>query len=447
MSKAKRRPPSDDICDQVVGRYGKSIAPQHVELCRIVRRTRNSLRSKYRPLTPHSYFETIIHDLSRNHDADAYSVSTMGLFLEFVLPLVPKEFITKSEAAKAMEIVVKALQATRASALVECLACFLELCDLDNRESIKLGVGALIYYSRHTRLEVRNSAQICAMKVVRCFESEKVKECASELVLQMFTSHVSLPIDKSRAKSKSSMVMRRTLDFTETLLEYFEYESEVTPMDTVIITKKWISDYYFLICRIAGLLTSDHATATRASSILKEKLRRVDIFDDVRFHEDESIVAPEETKMVENLCDALLEILSTHTNEHSLPVIAGLFQNIGNKSIVYMHKILVKVAEFMTKASGDVKKHVEDCIGCAILVMTAEKVHEFIPISVDPDELTCSNTWLIPIYRDHVVQSSLGFFIRTIVPLSESFMEACGKVEENSEIRKQFKSHARGCLG
>ncbi|XP_042754286.1 uncharacterized protein LOC111905918 [Lactuca sativa] len=151
--------------------------------------------------------------------------------------------------------------------------------------------------------------------------------------------------------------------------------------------------------------------------------------------------------MVVNICDALLEVLSTHANEHSLPVIAGLFQNIGNKSIVYMHKILLKLAEFMTKASGDVKKHVQECIGCAVIVMKPEKVHEFIPISVDPDELTYSNTWLIPIYRDHVVLSSLGFFIRTIVPLSESFMEACKKVEENSEIRKQFESHARGCLG
>lgn len=117
---------------------------------------------------------------------------------------------------------------------------------------------------------------------------------------------------------------------------------------------------------------------------------------------------------------------------------------------------------------------VQECIGCAVIVMKPEKVHEFIPISVDPDELTYSNTWLIPIYRDHVVLSSLGFFIRTIVPLSESFMEACKKgslktykfltliyhhhgiikfcfsflqVEENSEIRKQFESHARGCLG
>ncbi|CAH1446908.1 unnamed protein product [Lactuca virosa] len=394
----------------------------------------------------------------------------MCLFLEFVLRRVPKEFITKSEATKSMKIVVKALQATSDSTLVECLAWLLELCDLDNWESIKLGVQALIYYSSHTRLEVRKSAQICAVKVFRSFESEKVKECASELVLQMFTSHVSLPIDESdtidpcilhmmdmmrflipdlppnfaskaiRALpigAKSSMVMRRILDFMEILLEYFEDESELTPIDTVIITKKWISEYSLIICRIAGLLTSDHATATRASSILKEKLGRVFIF------EDQNIVAPKETKMVVNICDALLEVLSTHANEHSLPVIAGLFQNIGNKSIVYMHKILLKLAEFMTKASGDVKRHVQECIGCAVIVMKPEKVHEFFPISVDPDELTYTNTWLIPIYRDHVVLSSLGFFIRTIVPLSESFMEACKKVEENSEIRKQFESHAR----
>ncbi|CAH1446973.1 unnamed protein product [Lactuca virosa] len=107
-------------------------------------------------------------------------------------------------------------------------------------------------------LQVRKFAQICAVKVFRSFESEKVKECASELVLQMFTSHVSLPIDESSSAdtvdpcilhmmdvmrflipdlppnfaskairalpkgAKSSMVMRRILDFMEILLEYFE---------------------------------------------------------------------------------------------------------------------------------------------------------------------------------------------------------------------------------
>lgn len=81
----------------------------------------------------------------------------------------------------------------------------------------------------------------------------------------MFTSHVSLPIDESdtidpcilhmmdmmrflipdlppnfaskaiRALpigAKSSMVMRRILDFMEILLKYFEDESELTPIDT-----------------------------------------------------------------------------------------------------------------------------------------------------------------------------------------------------------------------
>lgn len=113
---------------------------------------RKSLRSGYRLTTPHSYLQNIIHALSTNYDA----VSAMCLFLEFVLPRVPKEFITKSEATKTMEIVVKALHATSDSTLVECLACLLELCDLDNWESIKLGVEAFIYYSSHTRLEVFN---------------------------------------------------------------------------------------------------------------------------------------------------------------------------------------------------------------------------------------------------------------------------------------------------
>ncbi|CAH1446972.1 unnamed protein product [Lactuca virosa] len=60
-----------------------------------------------------------------------------------------------------------------------------------------------------------------------------------------------------------------------------------------------------------------------------------------------------------------------------------------------MHKILVKLAEFMTKPSGDVKKHVQECIGCAVIVMKPEKVHEFLPIPLIPMNLLYTNTCIL----------------------------------------------------
>lgn len=59
------------------------------------------------------------------------------------------------------------------------------------------------------------------------------------------------------------------------------------------------------------------------------------------------------------------------------------------------------------------------------MVMGPDKIHTLYPLSFDANEQTCSNTWLLPIYKEYVIYSHVRFFIRTIVPLSESFRKAC----------------------
>lgn len=66
-------------------------------------------------------------------------------------------------------------------------------------------------------------------------------------------------------------------------------------------------------------------------------------------------------------------------------------------------------------------------MGSAVIAMGPEKLLAVLPVSVDASDLTCSNIWLIPILKDYVSGSSLGFFIDNIVPLAESFQEASQK--------------------
>lgn len=50
-----------------------------------------------------------------------------------------------------------------------------------------------------------------------------------------------------------------------------------------------------------------------------------------------------------------------------------------------------------------------------------------LPISIHYEDLSCSNSWLIPILRDYVVGSSLEYYMDHIVPLAKSFQLASRK--------------------
>lgn len=76
---------------------------------------------------------------------------------------------------------------------------------------------------------------------------------------------------------------------------------------------------------------------------------------------------------------------------------------------------------------GDIVLQLQECIGSAVIAMGPETLLTVLPISLDAKDQTCSNVWLIPILKDYVTGSSLGFFIESIVPLAESFQEACQK--------------------
>lgn len=66
-------------------------------------------------------------------------------------------------------------------------------------------------------------------------------------------------------------------------------------------------------------------------------------------------------------------------------------------------------------------------MGSAVIAMGPEKLLDVLHISLDAKDQTCSNVWLIPILKEYVAGSSLGFFMENIAPLAESFQEESQK--------------------
>lgn len=66
----------------------------------------------------------------------------------------------------------------------------------------------------------------------------------------------------------------------------------------------------------------------------------------------------------------------------------------------------------------------ENCIGSAVIAMGPERILTDVPITVNNDDLTCSNVWMVPILKNHVVGSSLEYYMQHILRLAKSFREA-----------------------
>ncbi|GJT73045.1 RRP12-like protein [Tanacetum coccineum] len=312
--------------------------------------------------------------------------------------------------------------------------------------------------------------------LVPCLPSEVVSKAVLELEKAIsskfspLTRHVFDVMEEILRFLEAGSTFPDTVKIVTTLASYMSKKQN--PVDTVFSaaalldnfltkfqvgdTDKWNSHYSLIIGSIAGLLTSE-ATAAKASNILKEMMNRHIDVDFLSSSEtistDVNNVESKESRILKSICDALLKVLSRGIpNEHALAVISELFIKLGKSSHVYMESILLKLGTFMAVASGNASdlKHalekLQECMGSAVIAMGPETLLAVLPISLDAKDQTCSNVWLIPILKDYVTGSSLGFFIESIVPLAESFQKACQKVKK-SVIGEELHAHAIGCWG
>ncbi|GAB2267034.1 hypothetical protein Dimus_002018 [Dionaea muscipula] len=526
---------STDICQQLLDRYSNSSAAQHRHLCATAAAMRSILLEDSLPLTPFSYFAASMDAVSVS-SSDADSVAALAAFLSIVLPLVPDGAIAPEKAVQAAEILVRVIEGrsevvsnSSVRCLVKCLGVLVGFCDLQDWDSVKLGVETLLKFSMDKRPKVRKCALVCLEKAFNSFGCPLVKKKASKMVFSLFRSYMAFAVkvrahvsmDERLPKSELSDVVyglnvvklivqhlsseiskkvvfellklfdvrfsvltRPILDVIQSFLQNFEVEvtSQVAenvililspyaslkenPADTVISTAYLLKDALQLretsnwteqlrqavISPIAGLLTFEDDTASRASNILKDLINNLT----GRFSSSSSSVSDEITRNVQSnvvssmfsAFEVLLDSCAAIPNEHVLDVLSALFLNLGDASFPHAKNIILKLAKFMVHAERETQDtvYLEKCFGCAVLALGPAKVLSILPISVDEENFTCLNVWLLPILKKYIMGASLGYFMDHIVPLSESFEMVSHKVKK-SVIAQDMQAYARGLWG
>ncbi|KAJ9695853.1 hypothetical protein PVL29_011032 [Vitis rotundifolia] len=208
----------------------------------------------------------------------------------------------------------------------------------------------------------------------------------------------------------------------------------------------WIRNLPLVFRSVAGLLTSEASTASQASTILKELIKhRMDqrtllINGSIPFQDASENT---ESSAIKSICAVFENALSTCDgipNEHVLDVISVLFLELGEMSYFFMKDIVLKLADLTSLANGDVSdtRHLQECIGSAVTALGPERILVLLPISLDAENFTCSNIWLVPILNKYVVGASLRYFMEHVMPLAESFKRAS---------HKDLQAHAHGLWG
>lgn len=118
-------------------------------------------------------------------------------------------------------------------------------------------------------------------------------------------------------------------------------------------------------------------------------------------------------------------------------VISALFETLKWRSATRMNEIVSVVGELRSNDSFQGKKQADAVLGKAVEAIGPEAVLNILPLNLArPRANQPGRAWLLPILRDHVINTNLAHFKSEFVPLSEAMFQ---RVIENGANEKTME--------
>ncbi|KAF8049007.1 hypothetical protein N665_2330s0006 [Sinapis alba] len=203
-----------------------------------------------------------------------------------------------------------------------------------------------------------------------------------------------------------------------------------------------------LVCgSLAGLLTSEDEVASQASVILKDLISsHIDTNNlltegSLSSEDEDDLTGGDNINAARSLCSVFESTLNSCDGipkEHILTVTALLIEKLGDLSYILAKGIILKLADMMKNETGDTasSQYVQQCIGAAVVAMGPVKLLTLLPITLHAESHSCTNAWLIPILRRHIVGTSLEYYVDHIVPLAKSLMRVSKEAKKSGHGKK-----------
>ncbi|XP_013379809.1 RRP12-like protein isoform X2 [Lingula anatina] len=128
-----------------------------------------------------------------------------------------------------------------------------------------------------------------------------------------------------------------------------------------------------------------------------------------------------------------------------LQVLAKLFEVLGKQCHSVMRKCLLSLADLRDSYKFPQKAELDHTVGMAVRTMGPRVVLEAIPLQItgEEDDLDFPRSWLLPLLRDSIRETELGFFASHFLPLAAKLRN---KSLQHAQEKRQVESKTYDAL-
>ncbi|XP_032986796.1 RRP12-like protein isoform X2 [Rhinolophus ferrumequinum] len=425
-----------------VQRFWESNSAAHKEICAVLAAVTEVIRSQGGKETETEYFAALMTTMEAVESPE--SLAAVAYLLNLVLKRVPSPVLIKkfSDTSKAfMEIMSAQASSGSTSALrwvLSCLAILLRKQDLEAwGYPVTLQVyHGLLSFTVHTKPKIRKAAQHGVCSVLKGSEFMFGEKAAAYHPAAISTAKFCIQEIEKSGGSKESTTTLHMLTLLKDLLPCFPEGMVKSCSETLLRVMEKAHINLVRLQRDLGLghlprffgtamtcLLSPHShVVTAATQSLQEILKEC-VAPHMADIGSVTSSASGPGQYVAKMFRAVEEGLTYkfHAAWSSvLQLLCVFFEAGGRQAHPVMKKCLQSLCDLRLSPHFPHTAALDQAVGAAVASMGPEVVLQAVPLEIDGSEETLDfpRSWLLPVIRDHVRETRLGFFTAYFLPLA-----------------------------
>ncbi|KAK3094601.1 hypothetical protein FSP39_003915 [Pinctada imbricata] len=119
-----------------------------------------------------------------------------------------------------------------------------------------------------------------------------------------------------------------------------------------------------------------------------------------------------------------------------MQMFALLYEVLGKHCPQLFKKSLLSIADLRDSPKFPYKAELDHAFGCAIKHIGPRHVLEAVPLNItgDDDDYNFPRSWILPVIRDNVTNTELGFFVSYFLPLAAKFRQRVVEAQQCSNV-------------
>uniref|UniRef100_A0A3Q2Q955 Ribosomal RNA processing 12 homolog n=1 Tax=Fundulus heteroclitus TaxID=8078 RepID=A0A3Q2Q955_FUNHE len=409
-----------------VQRFWESNSAAHKEICAVLAAVTEVIRSQGGTETETEYFAALMTTLEvvESEESQAAVAYLLNLVMKVPAPVLQSKF---SDTTKAfMDVMSKQASSDTSSALrwiLSCLATLLRRQDVSvwSYPSTLQAYHGLLSFTVHSKPKSKEDTTtlhvLCLLKeLMATFPLGAVKSCCETLLRVMTLSHVMVTASAMQAfhrlfsgkPSASSLSAELNAQIITALYDYLPSENDLQPL------LAWLT-----------VMEKAHVHLALQSSLSLGHLPR--LFSAAM----SCLLSPHTQSIVE-------EGLSYrfHASWPFVLQILGCFYRVaGKQAHPIMTKSLQSLSDLRSTPQFPFRGELDLAVGGAVESMGPEVVLAAVPLNITGyDDLEFPRSWLVPVIRDHVKNTCLGFFASYFLPLATTLKQRDELEQEGKKL-------------